>query len=164
MVTALEAKMRLKVDSTWIIKGNHAFYPTGALHTVIKARFRTKIAGHWVTMMTTISGVKMMEMAYAWSQKDVSHLLSTCGSTEVSSVLYQSAFEGEFGNFDYSFFPHPQIAHVTFEYLPLIDERHNQRPAVLGLQRKWSTPCCCTLLIVTLIGMCVVNMQHIYRS
>jgi hypothetical protein len=44
MVTALEAKNRLNVNSTWIIKGNHAFYPMGALHSVIKARSGTKIA------------------------------------------------------------------------------------------------------------------------
>jgi hypothetical protein len=29
MVTALEAKKHLNVDSTWIIKGNHAFIPWG---------------------------------------------------------------------------------------------------------------------------------------
>jgi hypothetical protein len=46
MVAGLEAKKRLNVNSTWIIKGNHAFYPFAALHAVIKARFGTKIAGH----------------------------------------------------------------------------------------------------------------------
>jgi hypothetical protein len=124
MVTALEAKKRLNFDSTWIIKDNHAFYPIGALHAVIKARFGTKIAGHWVTMTTTIAGIKMMAMAYAWIQKGISYFLSTCGSTEGSSVLYRSAFEDEFGNVGYKFLPRPQIAHFTFEYLPLIDE-HN---------------------------------------
>jgi hypothetical protein len=71
MVTDLEAKKHLNVDSTWIIKGNNAFYPMGALHAVLKARFGTKIAGHWVKMTTTIAGIKMMAMAYAWSQKGV---------------------------------------------------------------------------------------------
>jgi hypothetical protein len=65
MVATLEAKKRLNFDSTWIIKGNHVFYPMGALHAVIKARVGTKIAGHWVTMRTTIDGIKMMAMAYA---------------------------------------------------------------------------------------------------
>jgi hypothetical protein len=67
MVTALEANKRLNIDSTWILKGNHAFYPMGALHAVIKAWFGTKIAGEWVTMTTPISGIKMMAMAYACS-------------------------------------------------------------------------------------------------
>jgi hypothetical protein len=164
MVTALEANKRLNIDSTWSIKGNHDFYPMGALHAVIKARFGTKIAGHWVTMMKTIAGVKMMDMAYAWSQKGISYFLSTCGSIEVSSVLYRSAFEDEFGNVDYEFLPRPQIAHFTFEYLPLIDEHNNQQQAVLGLDQKWRAQCCWTHLIVTLIGICAVNMQHLYRS
>jgi hypothetical protein len=139
MVTALEAKKRLNVDLKWIIKGNHDFYLMGALHAVIKARFGTKITGHWVTMMTTIAGMKMMAMAYAWSQKGISYFLLTCGSTEVSSVLYRSAFEDKFGNVNYNFLPHPQIAHFTFEYLPLIDEHNNQRQAVLGLEQKCPT-------------------------
>jgi hypothetical protein len=52
----------------------------------------------------------------------------------------------------------------TFEYLPLIDEHNKKRQAVLGLERKWPTQCCWTRLIVTLIGMCVVDMQPLYRS
>jgi hypothetical protein len=164
MVTALEAKKRRNIDSTWIIKGNHAFYPMGELHAVIKARFGTKIGGHWVTMTTTIDVIKMMAMAYAGSQKGISYFFSTCGSTEVSSVLYRSALEDEFGNVDYKFLPRPQIAHFTFEYLPLIDEHNKQRQAVLGLERKWLTRCCWTSLLVTLMGMCVVDMQRLYRS
>jgi hypothetical protein len=164
MATALEAKKHLNVDSTCIIKGNHAFYPMGVLHAVIKSRFGTNIAGHWVNLTTTIAGIKMMAMAYAWSQKGISYFLLTCGSTEVSSVLYRSALEDEFGNVDYKFLPRPQIAHFTFEYIPLIDEHNKQRQAVLGLERKWPTHCCWTRLIVTLIGMCVVDMQRLYRS
>jgi hypothetical protein len=110
--------------------------------------------------MTTIAGIKMMAMAYAWSHKGLSYFLLTCGSTEVSSVLYRSAFEDEFGNVDYKFLPRPQIAHFTFEYLPLIDEHNKQRQAVLGLERKWPTQCCWTRLIVTLIGMRGVDMQR----
>jgi hypothetical protein len=106
----------------------------------------------------------MMAMAYAWSQKVISYFLSTCGSTEVSSVLYRSTFEDEFGNVNYKFLPRPEIAHFTFEYLPLIDEQNKQRRAVLGLERKWPTQCFWTRLIATLIGMCVVDMQHICRS
>jgi hypothetical protein len=117
------------------------FYTMGALHDVIKARFGTKIAGHWVTMMTTIAGVKMMAMSYDWSQKGISYFLSTWGSTEVSSVLYRSAFKDEFGNVDYKFLPHPQISSFTFKYLPLIDEQNKQRQAVLGLERKWTNQC-----------------------
>jgi hypothetical protein len=95
---------------------------TGTLYNGEKKwfRFGTKIAGHWVIMTTTIAGVKMMAMAYVWIQKGISYFLSACGSNEVSSFLYRSAFEDKFGNLDYKFLPHPQIAHFTFEYLPLI--------------------------------------------
>jgi nicotinamide riboside transporter PnuC len=141
MVAALEAKKCLNVDSALIIKGNHAFYPIGALRAVIKAHFGTKISGHWVTMTTTIAGIKMTAMAYAWSQKGISYFLSICGSTQVFYVLYRSAFENEFGNVDYKFLPRAQIAHFTFEYLPLIDEHKKQRQAVLGLEWKWLTQC-----------------------
>jgi hypothetical protein len=106
-------------------------------------------------MMTSIAGIKMMVMAYAWSQKVISYL---------SPVLYRSAFEDEFGSVDYKFLPCPQIAHFSFEYLPLIDDHNNQRQAVLVLERKWPTQCCWTRLIVTLIGMCVVDMQRLYCS
>jgi hypothetical protein len=144
-------------------KGQSYFFSMGALHAMIKARFGTKIAGHWVTMTNTISGIRMMAMSYAWRQKGISYFLLTCGSTEVSSVLYLSAFEDEFGNVDYKFLPHPQIDHFTFEYLPLIDENNKQRQAVWGLERKWPTQCCWTRLIVTLMGMCVIDMQRLYR-
>jgi len=40
-------------------------------------------------------------MAYAWSQKGVSFLLSTCGSTEPSTNMYRSYFEDDFGNVYY---------------------------------------------------------------
>jgi hypothetical protein len=88
MVMALEVNNFLCVESTWIIKGNHIFYPTSALHAVLKARFGSKTAGHWVVMTTTIDGVEMLALAYDWSQRGVSYFLSTCGNTDVSSVAY----------------------------------------------------------------------------
>jgi hypothetical protein len=164
MVTALDVKKSLCVESTWIIKGNHIFYPTAALYAVLKARFRSKTAGYWVVMTTNIAGVEMLALAYACSHRGVSYLFSTCGNTDVFSVAYQSAFEDNFGNVDYKFLPRPQLANVMSEYLPLIDEHTNQRQAVLGLERKWPTKCCWTRLVVTMVGMSVVDMQSLYQS
>jgi hypothetical protein len=164
MVTALEVKKRLCADSTWIIQGNHSFYPTAALHAVLKARFGSKTAGHWAIATTNIAGVEMLALAYDWVQRGVSYLLSTCGNIDVSSVAYRSACEDNFGNVDYKFLPRPQLAHFIFEYLPLIDEDNKQRQAILGLERKWQTKCCWTRLVVTMVGMSVVDMQRIYRS
>jgi hypothetical protein len=56
VLTAVEVKVRLNVFSTWIIKGNHAFYPMKALHAILKDRFETKISGQWVSMTAVIGG------------------------------------------------------------------------------------------------------------
>jgi hypothetical protein len=72
MVTALEVKKRLCVESTCIIKGNHRFCPTAVLHAVLKARFGSKTAENWVVMTTDIAGVEILALAYAWSQRGVS--------------------------------------------------------------------------------------------
>jgi hypothetical protein len=147
MVTALEVKTILCVESTWL-----------------KSRFGSKTAWHWVVMTTNISGVEMLALAYAWSKRGVAYFLSTCGNTAVSSVAYRSAFEDDFGNVNYKFLPRPQLAHFTFEYLPLIDEHNKQRQSFLGLERKWSTKCCWRRLIVKMVGMSAVDMQRLYRG
>jgi hypothetical protein len=88
VMTAVEVKKRMEVESTWIIKGNHYFYPMAGLHAVLKGRFGNTCAGHWVSMTSVIVGVKLLALSYAWSQKGVSYFLSTCGSTHKSSVMY----------------------------------------------------------------------------
>jgi hypothetical protein len=115
-------------------------------------------------MTTNIVGVEMLALAYAWSQRGVSYFLATCGNTVVSSVAYRSAFEDDSGNVDYKFLPWPQLAHFIFKYLPIIDEHNKQRQSVLGLERKWPTKCFWTRLYVTMVGMSVVDMQHLYQS
>jgi hypothetical protein len=164
VMTAVEVKKRMEVDSTWIIKGNHSFYPLAGLHAVLKGRFGNKCAGHWVSMTSVIGGVTLLVLAYAWSQNGVSYFLYTCGCTHQSSVMYESNFEDEFGNVSSKFLPRPQISHFLYEYLPLIDEHNKQRQSVLGLEWKWPTQCCWTRLIVTLTGICVVDMHCLYRS
>jgi hypothetical protein len=49
-------------------------------------------------MITTISKVSVIAVAYVWSQHGVTYILSTCGSTEPSDELYTSCFEDEYGN------------------------------------------------------------------
>jgi hypothetical protein len=96
------------------------------------------------------------------SLKVVSFFLSTCVGKHQSSVMYESNFEDEFGNISSKFIPKPQISHFLYEYLPLIDEHNKHRQSVLGLERKWPTQCCWMRLIVTLTGMCVVDMHRLY--
>jgi hypothetical protein len=125
-----------------------------ALHAILKGRFETKISGHWISMTTDIGGVKLLAMCYAWSQKGVPYFLSTCESTHQSSIVYQSNFEDEFGNVSSKFLPSPQVCHFLYEVLPLADEHNKKRQSLLG----W-----CTQLIITLTGMCVVDMHRLYR-
>jgi hypothetical protein len=162
-MTVVEVTERMEVESTWIIKDNHSFNPMAGLHAVLKGIFGNKCAGHWVSMTSVIGCVKLLALAYTWSQKGVSYFLPTCRITHHSSVMYKSSFEDEFGSISSEFFPRPQISHFLYEYLPLIDEHNKQRQSVLGLERKWSTQCCWTRLIVILTGTCVVDMHCKYR-
>jgi hypothetical protein len=92
------------------------------------------------------------------------YLLSTCGSTEPSEKMYTSYFEDEFGNIACKEIPHPRIAQLLYDYLPLIDEHNKQQKSILGLERKWPTRKCWFRLLRTLVGMCIVDMHHLYRN
>ncbi len=162
--TAVEVMKRFRVNSTWIIKQNQAWFPMKALYAILKARFKDRPAGHWVTMTANISDVNVIAMAYAWSQRGISYILSTCGSTEPSDKLYMSYFEDDFGNVGSKEVSRPKLAHLIYDYLPLIDEHNKQRQKILGLERKWPTRNCWFRLLTTLLGMCVVDMHRIYRN
>jgi hypothetical protein len=135
-----------------------------ALSAVLKARFGTKVSGHWVAMMIIIITVKLMNIAYAWSQRGVSYFLPAYGSNEQSTVLYQSNFEDEFGNVDFNLIPRPHIAHFLYLYLHLIDEHNTQRHSILNLEWKWQIKCCWFRLLNMLAGQSVVNFHRLYRS
>ena len=152
------------IHSTWIIKQNQHWFPMKPLYAVLKARFKDRPAGHWVTFTAEISGVKLIAVAYAWSQHGISYLLSTCGSTEPSERMYTSYFEDDFGNVGSKEVSRPKLAHLLYDYLPLIDEHNKQRQKILGLERKWPTRNCWFRLLTTLIGMCLVDMHRIYRN
>jgi hypothetical protein len=66
-MTAVEVKKRMEVESSWIIKGNHSFYPMAGLNAVLKGGFGNKCAGHWVSMTSVIGGVRLLALAYTWS-------------------------------------------------------------------------------------------------
>ena len=136
IMTAVEVKKRFGVHSTFIIKNNRTFFPMRALKSVLDARYGERPAGHWVVFTTEISGVKLIALAYAWSQKGVSYFISTCGSTEASRVKYLSSFEDEFGNVSHKTIDRPELCHFLYEYLPLIDEHNKQRQRLLALEKS----------------------------
>jgi hypothetical protein len=86
------------------------------------------------------------------------------GSTAPSSIIYQSNFEDEFGNVDFKMLPRPQLCHFLYEYLPLIDEHNKQHQYVLHLEKKCPTKDCWFRLLVTLTGMCIINMHRLSRQ
>ena len=164
VMSAVEVGKRFGVNSSWIINQNQQWYPMKPLFAVLKARFGNRPAGHWVTMITTISNVSVIAVAYAWSQRGITYILSTCGSTEPSDELYTSYFEDEYRNVSSKQILRPKLAHFLYEYLPLVDEHNKQRQNLLGLERKWPTRNCWFRLITTLVGMCIVDLHHLYCS
>jgi hypothetical protein len=115
----------LGVHSTFIVKNNSTFFPMHALHAVLEARHGRKPAGHWVTMTTTIVGVKLIALAYAWSKNGVSYFISTCGSTDPSEYKYEAKYEDDWGNTSIRLLDRPKIADFLYQYLPLTDEHNN---------------------------------------
>ena len=49
VITAVEVMKQFGVFSTWIVKNNHVMYPKEALLAMLKVRYGTRLAGHWVT-------------------------------------------------------------------------------------------------------------------
>jgi hypothetical protein len=162
--TAVEVMNKFGVHSSWIIKQNQVWFPMKPLFAVLKARYKDRPAGHWVTFQTKISGVDIIALAYAWSQRRISFILSTCGSTRPAEKMYMSYFEDDYGNVGSKEISRPELAHLLYDYLPLIDEHNKQRQKILGLERKWPTRNCWFRLLTTLMGMCIVDMHRLYRN
>ena len=156
---SVELMRRLGVHSTFVIKQNTQYYPMEVLNAILRARFPSSAAGHWVVMKATISEVDLFVMAYAWSARGVSYIVSTCGTTVQHEIPYVSRFEDEFGHTSTKDLARPSIAHIMFEYLPLIDEHNKARQNVLALEKCWPTKFGFFRVVTTAIGMCVVDLQ-----
>ena len=163
VMSAVELKKRLDVFSTFVVKNHRPFFPMEVLFAILKARHGSHPAGHWVVMKASISGVPILAIAYAWSQKGVSYFVSTCGSTEPSDIKYESKFEDAWGNTGFKLIDRPQLCHFLFEYLPLIDEHNKQRQSILALEKRWLTKDPWLRLVTTLVGMSCVDMHRLFR-
>ncbi len=78
--------------------------------------------------------------------------------------MHMSYFENDYGNVGSKEINHPKLAHLLYEYRPLIDEHNKQRKKNLGLERKWPTCNCWVHLMTTLMGMCIVDMHRSYHN
>ena len=98
VMSSVELYTRRKVHSTFVIKSNTHLFPMDALHAILSARHGEHPAGHWVVMTTSISGVKLIAIGYAWSQRGVSYFISTCGRTVPHAKFYEAKYEDVWGN------------------------------------------------------------------
>lgn len=106
----------------------------------------------------------MYAMAYAWSQKGIAYMVSSCGKTVAHEELYISRFEDEFGQVNSKQLPRPAIAHFVYEFLPLIDEHNKARQNGLALEKVWLTKNPWTRILITLLGMAVVDVMRWDRA
>ncbi len=155
----VELKSRKGVFSTFIVKQNLQYFPMEELKAVLLARYK-RPAGHWVVMKATISEVDLFVMAYAWSNKGIAFFVSSCGTTIRHEKNYYSKFEDEMGCVQAKELARPEVAHMLYEFLPLIDEHNKARQSCLALEECWLTKCCWTRLYTTFIGMGVVDLQR----
>jgi hypothetical protein len=115
-LSAVEVRVRFNVYSTWVIKQNTDFFPMQALHSVLTARYGDRPAGHWVVFMTSISGVSVLAVCYAWSHSSTTYFVSTCGSTNPAKTSYTTHFEDEFGTVGVKQIPQPSIKKWFYEF------------------------------------------------
>lgn len=115
-------------------------------------------------MKATISEVDIFIMVYAWSQKGLAYMVSSCGTTVQHDTPYRSKFDDGFGNTDFRELPRPAIAHFLYEFLPLIDEHNKTRQNALALEKCWLIKDCWFRVATTLTGMAVVDLQRWDRN
>ena len=153
----------LSVDSTFVVKQNDGLFPKRPLMAVMKARHGSRPAGHWVVMTSEISGVKLLAIAFAWSQKSTAFFISTVGTTAPALQSYASNFEDEYGNTCTKFIRRPEIVDFIYRFLPVIDNHNKSRQHLLKLEKKWPTRDCWFCLFTTLVGFSVVDLYRLYR-
>ena len=134
------------------------------IHKVLRARCADRPAGTHVVMKATISGVELFLLAYAWSNKRVAYMVSSCGTTIRHAQRYRTNFCDENGNVTFKEIPRPSIAHFYFEMCPLIDNHNKDRQGVLGLEDCWPTKNPWFRLVTTVTGMCGVDMHRWDRN
>ena len=86
---------------------------------------------HWVVMQAAIGCVDLYIMTYAWSSKGVEYMVSSCWKTVMHTDPLTWCFEDEYGNVQEKELPCPPVAHMLYEFLPLIDEHNTARQNAL---------------------------------
>ena len=68
-----------------------------------------------------------MVMAYDWSMKGISHIISTCGKIICHKKNYATKYADDHGEVYKKELPRPAMTHTPFDFRPSIDEHTKQR-------------------------------------
>ena len=160
IVSAVELYHRLGITSSFVVKGGTKLFPKKQLLLLLKAR-HLHVAGNWVVMTATMSNVKVMAIAYAWSSKGVSLWISTVGHTG-NPTMYLSHYQNEYNETEVKEIPRPDILTHAYGQLPIIDEVNRQRQEMLDICGSFPTKDPWFRLMTGLAGMSVVDLHSIF--
>ena len=159
-LTAIELYHRLGIYCSFVVKGGTKLFPKKQLLILLKAR-HLHIAGNWVVMTATTSGVKVMAIACAWSSKGVSLWISTIGNTGNPS-MHLSHYQNEYNETEAKQIPRPDILTHAYGQLPIIDELNRQRQNMLDICGSFPTQDPYFRLMTGLTGMSVIDLHSIF--
>lgn len=160
----LELKKKKNIYSTFILKQHVQYCPKQIITKVLRARSPKYPAGHHVVMKANISGVDLFLLAYAFSNTDVTYMVSSSETTIAHTTMYKSNFTDEYGNTTFKEILRPSVAHFLYELLPLIDNHNKDRQSLLALEDCWPTKSAWFRLVTTLVGMTVTNLHRWDRN
>ena len=115
-------------------------------------------------MKANISGIDLFLLAYAFSNTDVTYMVSSSGTTIAHTTMYKSNFTDEYGNTTFKEILRPSVAHFLYELLPLIDNHNKDRQSLLALEDCWPTKSAWFRLVTTLVGMTVTDLHRWDRN
>ena len=87
-------------------------------------------------------------------------MVSTSGKTVRHEKNYFSSFEDAYGNVTTKELARPAIAHMLYEFFPLIDEHNKAWQSALALEKKWPTKSGWFCVLTSLVGMAAVDLQR----
>ena len=85
-------------------------------------------------------------------------MISLCGKMVMHEEPYLSRYEDDYGNVQEKELPRPTVAHMLYEFLPLIDEHNKSRQNALALEKCWLTKNCWVCLLTKFLGMAVIDL------
>lgn len=163
-VVQLKADPDFRHESAFVVKNNSKWFPGGALLRILSARHGDKKLGKWAVMTTTISGVKLMAIAWAWHPTEKpAFYVSSCGSTAPSDRYHLSEIDTGLGRLRKKV-PCPKIISIILDLLSVIDEhnkKHSRRE--LPLYESWPTNHCWFRGTCCLLGQSVVDELHAFK-